>query len=325
MKGQSAQCPVTSLTGKKVMINELDSYLFEEITPLPHWIHSVRGQVNTDADVFCLMPCERHILAGPNGCGKSIILELTAAMYELMSGKCPVILTDMFNTVLTHCGAWEDSVPSYNKMFSFITLKLVNGAEATLTAPDTLRGEFTYTCDDEVVKFRMPDSKNFHLTKDRTGNACALLDSGRICAYTKYIMKFFREAGGLEFDKESINKCTEHFMFNDRYPVSGMHPCDGFPEVNPMVFSKSEWAKMESWVGRHGHGEIEMFTQQLAFQKNGVVLVDNADCGMHIDMQEKYNRMLKYYAKTFGTQVIFSTHSPSMVMEARDCVEDLIK
>ncbi|NVM31673.1 MAG: ATP-binding protein [Candidatus Helarchaeota archaeon] len=64
--------------------------------------------------------------------------------------------------------------------------------------------------------------------------------------------------------------------------------------------------------------EKEIFNTIVRFHQlkpqNAVILIDEADAHLHPDLQRRYLRLLRYLGK--GNQIILTTHSPEMMMEA---------
>lgn len=58
--------------------------------------------------------------------------------------------------------------------------------------------------------------------------------------------------------------------------------------------------------------------------RDGIILLDNPDCGLHIAVQKEMIKIYKKYARDNNCQIIISTHSPFIVDDNWDCVRCLV-
>ena len=269
-------------------------------------IDYIAGSIVADVGQFVIPLYGKHIFAGPNGSGKTMIMKLIQSTIELMGGRPPVTL---HNFVSRCCGSYYSGVHvEYSKLFDYFELQMKNGLSATIKPVDKEPGcFFEYTCGEETVELDISKYSNVQ-TSQQVPVTSILLEQDRHCYFGRLIYEILSN-GIVHIDKVTM----WHNLLIDcgRRPDFFPPPYAGIPTWKPDEKRNVVVKRIDNWFDSLSHGEQELFLHQIALQNYDYVLIDGVENGLHILLQEKYHDMIRSYRPELENFFI-TTHSPSI-------------
>ena len=264
-------------------------------------IDYIAGKIVAPVDEFVIDLGHFHIIAGPNGYGKTMIMKLIQAVYELIGGRPPETLYQYVARVRSDY--YDGSYVEYMRLFDRFTIKLKNGLTATIRPHDDTSGCFyTYTCGEETADIDLSKHKAVQTTQQITASSI-LLGQDRHYEYGRLIYDIL--SNGIV----RIDQITE--WYSKLFGNSTYQPYTGIPTWKPDEKRNAVIKRIDAWFERMSHGEQELFLHQIALQNYDLVLIDGVENGLHICVQEHYHEMIESYRPGIHNFII-TTHSPSI-------------
>lgn len=237
-------------------------------------------------------------LTGPNGYGKTVLMTLVWAVYDLVSTGRPTVLYGLVYNAFT----------GYAHLFDRFVMTLVDGSEYVLSYNPESPEHYLFSYDGGDVML----DKSFVLNASE-GMSCVMLNSWRGSKASEVVYGLISLADG-EFDQKFINDWYNRAMVCDESNHSMKF--DGLPyeAVAEGEARADKVRKIAEWMTkRHfSYGETQLLFQLVAMScRFGLLIIDNAEAGLHPSVQFNYMEIVAECYRR-GTQVIFVTNSPEM-------------
>ena len=285
------------------------------MVPGKHHINRVYGKIVAAVGEFDIDLTKKHIITGPNGYGKTIILKLTASMYQLMRGEFPHALINLVS--ITRNDYFDGPETTWYQMFDKFGMVLDDGTEATLEpafdASSENKSTYIYTCGEEKLEFDLSTmNRDTKLPECRTSGICMFLDSWRHSYMDELIAKILAKCSVSADELNEIVKWhNKLFAFRDGQATIFENVPVSLPDEPFGKFKK----RVKSWMERLSHGEQEFLLCSMVLQHSDVMILDDAGQGLHLVVQMKFDDLCKALGhKKFGNcQVFMSTHMPEII------------
>ena len=269
----------------------------------PGWIRRVSAVNMAGCGDVSLELLGKPAITAPNGYGKTVLLTLSWALYDLVSTGRPTVLYGMLRNPDGSC----------SRLFDKFSMVLADGSAYSLSiVGDSYM--LSGTGGESLVEASAVSDGNPPSTEVR-GGCVAMLSSTRGNRPGDIVYGLLSLSEG-DFDRKFINRwysilfsCTEPDAPESEWDMK----MDGIPYERSVARGEMS-ARLTRWIGerRFSFGEMQMLFQLSAMSgKLDVLLVDNAEIGLHPSVQMNYMALLAECYRR-GTQVIFSTNSPEM-------------